>query len=62
MMTKPTLHLVCNAHLDPAWQWDWQSGAAEALSTFRTRSSGSGPMPPWIGASGWSLPRAWSRE
>jgi len=25
-MTKPTLHLVCNAHLDPAWQWDWQSG------------------------------------
>lgn len=26
MMTKPTLHLVCNAHLDPAWQWDWQRG------------------------------------
>ena len=30
------LHLICNAHLDPAWQWDWQSGAAETLSTFRT--------------------------
>jgi hypothetical protein len=28
-MTKPTLHLICNAHLDPAWQWDWQSSAKE---------------------------------
>ena len=29
------LHLVCNAHLDPVWQWEWEEGAAEALSTFR---------------------------
>ena len=28
------LHLVCNAHLDPVWMWDWQEGAAEAISTF----------------------------
>ena len=32
---KPVLHLVCNAHLDPVWQWDWQEGCLEALSTFR---------------------------
>jgi len=31
-----TLHLVCNAHLDPVWLWQWEEGAAEALSTFRT--------------------------
>lgn len=31
-----TLHLVCNAHLDPYWMWEWEEGAAEALSTFRT--------------------------
>jgi alpha-mannosidase len=31
-----TLHLVCNAHLDPVWLWRWEEGAAEALSTFRT--------------------------
>ncbi len=31
-----TLHLICNAHIDPAWLWEWQEGAAEALSTFRT--------------------------
>ncbi len=29
------LHLVCNAHLDPVWQWEWEEGAAETLSTFR---------------------------
>jgi len=29
------LHLVCNAHLDPIWMWDWQEGCFEALSTFR---------------------------
>jgi len=33
---RPTLHLICNAHLDPVWQWRWEEGAAEALSTFRT--------------------------
>lgn len=30
-----TLHLICNAHLDPAWLWEWQEGAAAAISTFR---------------------------
>lgn len=33
---KPALHLICNAHLDPVWQWRWEEGAAEALSTFRS--------------------------
>lgn len=30
------IHLICNAHLDPVWQWEWEEGAAAALSTFRT--------------------------
>ena len=29
------IHLVCNAHLDPVWQWEWEEGAAAAVSTFR---------------------------
>jgi alpha-mannosidase len=33
-MLKPTLHLICNAHLDPVWQWRWEEGCSEALSTF----------------------------
>lgn len=28
------LHLICNAHLDPMWQWEWEDGAAAALATF----------------------------
>ena len=32
---KPTLHLVCTAHLDPVWQWNWQEGCLEALTTFK---------------------------
>ncbi len=35
-MQRPTIHLICNAHLDPVWQWRWEEGCAEALSTFGT--------------------------
>lgn len=28
------LHLICNAHLDHVWQWDWNEGATAALATF----------------------------
>jgi len=34
-MRTPRVHLICNAHLDPVWQWRWEEGCAEALSTFR---------------------------
>jgi len=29
------IFMISNAHLDPVWQWEWEEGAAEALSTFR---------------------------
>ena len=32
------IHLVCNAHIDPIWQWEWEEGAATALSTFKSAS------------------------
>ncbi|MHC4741896.1 MAG: glycoside hydrolase family 38 N-terminal domain-containing protein [Planctomycetota bacterium] len=31
-----TLHLICNAHIDPVWLWEMPEGAAAAISTFRT--------------------------
>jgi len=34
-MKQRQLHLICNAHLDPVWLWEWEEGAAEAMSTFR---------------------------
>jgi alpha-mannosidase len=30
-----TLHLICNAHIDPVWLWNWEEGLAVTLSTFR---------------------------
>jgi alpha-mannosidase len=36
---RRTIHLVCNAHLDPVWLWDWEEGAGEAMSTFRAAAS-----------------------
>ncbi len=33
---KRKVHLICNAHIDPIWQWDWQEGAAAVISTFKS--------------------------
>jgi hypothetical protein len=26
---KQHVHLICNAHLDPVWLWEWPEAAAE---------------------------------
>ena len=31
---KKILHLICNSHIDPVWQWDWDEGISATLSTF----------------------------
>ena len=33
-MSKKILHLICNSHIDPVWQWDWDEGASASLATF----------------------------
>lgn len=38
-MKKQRIHLICNAHIDPIWQWDWQEGASAVLSTFRSAAN-----------------------
>lgn len=35
MTMKKKIHLICNAHLDPEWLWEWEEGAAAMLGTFR---------------------------
>lgn len=30
------LHLICNAHIDPIWQWTWDEGIASAIATFKS--------------------------
>ena len=34
-MTKKTIYLVANAHIDPVWLWRWQEGCSELRSTCR---------------------------
>lgn len=31
---KKERHMICNAHIDPIWQWDWPEGVSATLSTF----------------------------
>ena len=30
------LHLICNAHIDPVWQWTWDEGVSAAIATFKS--------------------------
>lgn len=32
--TRKRFHLICNAHIDPIWQWDLPEGVSATLSTF----------------------------
>lgn len=34
-----TLHLICNAHIDPIWQWTEEEGISAVLSTFRSAAN-----------------------
>ena len=38
-MNMKKLHLICNAHIDPIWQWEWEEGASAALSTFQSAAN-----------------------
>ena len=33
------VHLLCNAHIDQIWQWEWEEGASCALSTFQSAAN-----------------------
>ena len=35
---KKRFHLICNAHIDPIWQWDLPEGVSATLSTFYSAS------------------------
>ncbi len=33
------LYMICNAHIDPIWQWEWEEGASATLSTFQSAAN-----------------------
>lgn len=48
MAKKPVVHMICNAHIDPIWNWHWEEGALEAISTFRTAADFMDEFPEFI--------------
>jgi alpha-mannosidase len=59
---KKTIHLVCNAHLDPVWQWTWEDGLAEAVSTFRIAADFCETHPDFVFNHNESLLYGWIKE
>ena len=35
-MNNHSIHMIGNAHLDPAWLWRWQEGFSEIKATFQS--------------------------
>lgn len=60
---KPlTVHLVCNAHIDPIWMWTWKEGLREAISTFQTAADLLDEYPEFIFNHNESLLYEWVEE
>ncbi len=55
-------YMFCNAHLDPVWLWQWESGLSEALSTFRAASDFIDEYPDFIFNHNESLLYEWIEE
>ena len=55
-------YMFCNAHLDPVWLWQWESGMSEAISTFRSASKLIDEYPDFIFNHNESLLYEWVEE
>lgn len=60
--TAKRLFLICNAHLDPAWLWNWEEGLAEALSTFRMAARFCDEFPGFVFCHNEALLYGWVEE
>ena len=56
------IHLLCNAHLDPVWLWQWEEGVTEAISTFRTACNLLDEYPEFVFNHNESLLYEWVKE
>lgn len=54
--------MISNAHLDPIWQWQWEEGAVEALSTFRAAVKLLDMFPEYVFVHNESLLYEWVEE
>jgi alpha-mannosidase len=50
------VHMIGNAHIDPVWLWNWQSGADEALATFHSAADRCDEYPEFVFTRGEAWP------
>ncbi len=62
MPDRPIVHLICNAHIDPVWRWDWEEGAREAVSTFHSAADLLDEFPEFVFNHNESLLYEWIEE
>ncbi|MBR5366818.1 MAG: alpha-mannosidase [Clostridia bacterium] len=55
-------YMFCNAHLDPVWLWQWESGMSEAISTFRSAAKLIDEYPDFVFNHNESLLYEWVEE
>jgi alpha-mannosidase len=61
-MTRRTLHMIGNAHIDPVWLWQWPEGYQEVRATFRSALERMDEYPDFVFTSDSSLFFAWVEE
>jgi len=61
-MSSPRIHLICNAHLDPIWQWSWEEGLTETLATFEVAADLLDKYPEFVFNHNESLLYEWVRD
>jgi alpha-mannosidase len=62
MAHRPIVHLICNAHIDPVWMWNWEEGLRETISTFRSAVTLLDEFPEFIFNHNESLTYEWVEE
>lgn len=55
------VHLICQAHIDPIWIWDWPEGLTETLSTFETAADLLDEFPEFVFNHNESLLYEWTK-
>jgi len=56
------VHLICQAHIDPIWIWDWEEGLTESLATFEAAADLLDEYPEFVFNHNESLLYGWVRD
>jgi alpha-mannosidase len=61
-MSKPVVHMIGNAHIDPVWLWRLQEGREEVLATYRSAIERMQESGGFVFTSGGAVTYRWVRQ